>query len=166
MIISSQLLHTMQQYVNRSENMAAIEQAWTACQADLHTQAGLQMAYRAVVPRLELTNADPTFSLWVFAFAPNGESDIHKHSNSTQITCTWRGRGRLRIGDPGAAIEFCPPLPSPADNPAGNWAIIPPAVFHHAQAEADGWAVVSFQTVPAQELQNEPYIGAATHYLR
>lgn len=166
MTIPSQLLHSMQQYVNRPENMAAIEQAWAECEADLRAQAGLEMAYRAVVPRLELANAEATFSLWVFAFAPNGESDIHKHSNSTQITCTWRGQGRLRIGEPANAIETVLLLQSPERDPKQNWVVIPPKVFHHAQAAASGWMVVSFQTVPAQELQNESYLGEAQHYLR
>lgn len=166
MTISSQLLHTMQQYVNHPENRAAIEQSWAACEADLRAQAGLEMAYRAVVPRLELANADAIFSLWVFAFAPNGESDTHKHSNSTQITCTWRGQGRFRIGEPENATVSAPPLQSPERDPKQNWIVIPPKVFHHAKAEASGWAVVSFQTVPAQELQNEPYLGEAQPYLR
>ncbi len=165
MVISSQLLHTMQQYVNRSENIAAIEQAWTECEADLRTQAGLEMAYRAVVPRLELAHADATFSLWVFAFASHGESDKHRHSNSTQITCTWRGQGRLQIGDMENLQEIVLPLQLPERDPKQNWTVIPPKVFHHAQAEANGWAVVSFQTVPAEELQNEPYLGEAQHYL-
>lgn len=165
MTISSQLLRSMQFYVTQPENAATIEQAWAECENDLRTQPGLQMAYRAAVPKLELPDTSTMFSLWVFAFAPNGESDTHKHSNSTQITCTWRGSGRLRIGDPAQAIEVVPPSPSIEQNPEGNWAVIPSSVFHHAKAAATGWSVVSFQTVPAEELQNEPYAGEARYYL-
>jgi quercetin dioxygenase-like cupin family protein len=155
----------MQHYVNRPDHIAVIEHACAECEVELRESSGLEMAYRAVIPHLQLADADATFSLWVFAFAPEGESDTHKHSNSTQITCTWRGQGRLRIGEPDCASPISPPLQSPEHDPERDWVIIPPGVFHHAQADATGWIVVSFQTVPAEELRSEPHSGKPYHYL-
>ena len=41
----------------------------------------------------------------------------------------------------------------------------PSGTFHQAIAGDAGWCVVSFQTVPAEELQDEEYSGATHHYI-
>ncbi len=160
-----QLLSTLEEFVNEPRHRAVIEQACDDCEAELRDQPGLDMTWRAAIPELRLTGAASSLrSLWVFAFAPNGESDIHRHSNSTQYTRVWRGRGRLMIGEPERAAAALSPQSKP-EEPDQPWTVIPPGVFHQAIADAEGWCVVSFQTVPAAELRDEPDEGEARPYL-
>jgi quercetin dioxygenase-like cupin family protein len=155
----------MQELVNDANYHHAIEQACDECERELRAQSGLSMTYRLVIPQLELEGEAASLrSVWVFAFAPNGVSDIHKHSNSTQYTRSWRGGGRLRIGDPARAVEVNLPPAEPCEEEQ-QWVVIPPGVFHQAVAFETGWCVVSFQTVPGAELQDEPYEGEPHHYM-
>ncbi|HWQ32320.1 MAG TPA: hypothetical protein VNQ79_05515 [Blastocatellia bacterium] len=150
----------MPELVNDASCHRAIEQACDACEAELQARPEVGMTWRVVFPRLELSGiASVSGSLWVFAFAPHGRSEIHKHSNSTQYTRAWRGQGTMRIGDPAQPADIYLPRAAEPD-----WVVIPMGVFHEAVAGADGWCVVSFQTVPAAELQEEPVAGAARHY--
>ncbi len=152
----------MQELVNDANYYHAIEQACDECEQELLAQPGLSMTYRLVIPQLELEGEAASLrSLWVFAFAPNGVSDIHKHSNSTQYTRSWRGGGSLRIGDPASPVE----ISLPPRKPEQQWVTIPPGVFHQGVAFETGWCVVSFHTVPGAELQDEPYEGESHHYI-
>ncbi len=155
----------MQELVNDASYHRAIEQACDECEAELRAQPELSMTYRLVIPQLELEGeASSLRSVWVFAFAPNGASDIHKHSNSTQFTRAWRGGGCLRIGDPARAVEIRLP-PTAACEPEQQWVVIPAGVFHQGVAFETGWCVVSFQTVAGAELQDEPYEGEPHYYI-
>jgi quercetin dioxygenase-like cupin family protein len=161
-----EILQAMQEYVSEPHHRAAIEEACAECEAELRRQPELGMAYRVVAPLLELAGPAASLrSLWVFAFTPRGESDTHRHSNSTQYTRAWRGQGRLRIGDPDRASEVILGPPGAEPDPAQDWVVIPPGTFHHAVAGEAGWCVVSFHTVPAAQLQDEPFSGAPHYYL-
>ncbi|MBO0799160.1 MAG: hypothetical protein J2P31_10105 [Blastocatellia bacterium] len=164
MTTSNSLLSAIEEFVNQPQHRTAIDLACDECEAELRARPALEMNYRVVIPGLKETGTMSVLhSLWVFAFAPGGESDIHKHSNSTQYTRAWRGAGSMRIGDREDTEEAR--LPPPADRKIHPWVVIPPGTFHHAVAGAEGWCVVSFQTAPAAELQDEPYEGEPHYYL-
>jgi hypothetical protein len=161
----TELFQAIDQYVSEAPHREAIEQACDACEAELRARPGLPMTWRLVASALRLTGTAASLnSLWVFAFSPGGESETHKHSNSTQYTRSWRGRGRLRIGEPETAVVLS--LPPLETREAGQkWAVLPAGVFHQAIASDDGWCVVSFQTAAADDLQEELYSGVILPYL-
>jgi len=160
------ILQAMQEFVDEPLRCAAIEQACNDCEAELRARPELEMTYRAVSSELKLNGEMAALrSLWVFAFAPNGESDIHRHSNSTQYTRAWRGKGRMRVGDPKQMVEISLPSELDASATERQWTVIPTGIFHQAVAGANGWYVVSFQTAPGAELQDEPFEGEARYYI-
>ncbi len=164
--MNTSILPAIQKLADEPQYRAAIERACDECEAELRARPGLEMTYRVVMPELKMPGEMAALrSLWVFAFAPGGESDIHKHSNSTQYTHTWRGKGSLRIGEPEHPNEV--QLPSSLDEGVTEreWIVIPTGTFHQAVAGAGGWCVISFQTAPATELQDEPYDGEPHYYI-
>jgi hypothetical protein len=163
------IFQAMQDFINEPQHRAAIDRACDECQSELCTRSPLEMAYRAVISELKLTGEMADLrSLWVFAFAPGGVSDIHRHSNSTQYTRAWRGRGWMRVGDPESPVEVALPPAADANAIEQQWTVISPGVFHQGASTADGadgWCVVSFQTAAATELQDEPYDGEPRYYI-
>jgi len=160
------LFSALEEFVAQPQQRAAIDLACDECEAELRSQPALGMNYRAVIPELKGSGAMSVLhSLWVFAFAPGGESDLHKHSNSTQYTRAWRGSGAMRIGE----LEHPKLVPLPPATSANKdeqpWVAIPAGTFHQAKAGTAGWCVVSFQTAPAAELQDEPYNGEPQNYI-
>ena len=156
----------LQEFVNEPQHRAAIDRACDECEAELRASPASEMTYRVVFQELKLTGEMAALSsLWVFTFAPNGVSDIHKHSNSTQYTRAWRGKGWMRVGDPDRPVEVPLPPVLGNDETEWQWTVIPSGVFHQAIAGASGWCVVSFQTAPAIELQDEPYDGESHYYI-
>ena len=155
----NELLQAMDRYVSEAPVREAIEQACAACENELRANPSLGMTWRVVANDLRLPGAAIGLrSLWVFAFSPGGRSETHKHSNSTQYTRSWRGQGQLRVGEPESAV--------PLTKPGPEWSVLPPNLFHQAIAGDVGWCVVSFQTVAAADLQEEPYSGTPHPYLK
>ena len=94
-------------------------------------------------------------SAWVFVLRAGADTGAERHPNSHQRMMSFEGSGDLQTGelgrwqsnvlisDPGAPLER-------------RWISIPPNAWHRPliDAEAD-WVVVSFHTVPAEELIEE-----------
>ena len=95
-----------------------------------------------------------TRSSWVFVLRANSESGAEKHPNSIQRVMSYRGSADLQtrpnedwipnrlISEPSAPLEK-------------RWLSIPAGVWHQGVMGADHWVVVSFHTVPADELIEE-----------
>ena len=94
-------------------------------------------------------------SAWVFVLRAGADTGAERHPNSHQRMMTFGGNGDMRteergqwqshvlISDPGAPLER-------------RWISIPQNVWHHPVVGADvDWTVVSFHTVPAEELIEE-----------
>jgi hypothetical protein len=169
--MESNIISLMRAYLSEGGNKAAIEQAVADCEAEL--RAGQTVAYRAAIPDIQIPGPGSLLrSLWVFAFAPHAASEIHRHSNSTQYTATWRGDGTLMLGPPDDVSEIAlreaesDDVDASAGADGSSWVTIPAGVFHQATAGEEGWVVISFHTVPGDELQEEPLRGAAHYYSR
>jgi hypothetical protein len=94
-------------------------------------------------------------SAWVFVLRAGADTGAERHPNSHQRMMSFEGSGDMRtdehgkwqsnvlVSDPDARLER-------------RWISIPPNVWHRPviNAETD-WAVVSFHTVPAEELIEE-----------
>jgi hypothetical protein len=94
-------------------------------------------------------------SAWVFVLRAGADTGAERHPNSHQRMMSFEGSGDLQTGEPGNWQSNV--LVSDPDAPLERrWISIPPNVWHRPviDAEAD-WAVVSFHTVPAEELIEE-----------
>jgi len=94
-------------------------------------------------------------SAWVFVLRAGADTGVERHPNSHQRMMTFEGSGDMQteergqwtsnvlVGDHEAPLER-------------RWISIPQNVWHHpvVGSEAD-WTVVSFHTVPAEELIEE-----------
>ena len=144
----------------------SIARACEACERELTENSNMAWTYRVAESDLNDAGiATPLKSLWVFAFRAGASSEIHKHSNSTQYTAVWRGEGRMKVGDSTAIEES--QLNASADGSLmeREWVTIPPGTYHQAVAGGTDWYVVSFHTVVAEELQEEPLVGTSHHYV-
>jgi hypothetical protein len=94
-------------------------------------------------------------SAWVFVLRAGADTGAERHPNSHQRMMSLEGSGDLQTGAPGKWQSNI--LVSDADAPLERrWISIPTNVWHRPiiNAAAD-WAVVSFHTVPAEELIEE-----------
>jgi hypothetical protein len=94
-------------------------------------------------------------SAWVFVLRAGADPGAERHPNSHQRMMSFEGSGDLQTGEPGKWQSNV--LVSDPDAPLERrWISIPMNVWHRPviNAESD-WAVVSFHTVPAEELIEE-----------
>jgi hypothetical protein len=94
-------------------------------------------------------------SAWVFVLRAGADTGVERHPNSHQRMMSFEGSGDMRTGDPEQSRSNV--LISNPDAPIERrWISIPQNVWHRpvVGAAAD-WVVVSFHTVPAEELIEE-----------
>ena len=94
-------------------------------------------------------------SAWVFVLRAGADTGAERHPNSHQRMRSFEGSGDLQTGKPGKWQSNV--LVSDPDAPLERrWISIPTNAWHRPiiNAAAD-WAVVSFHTVPAEELIEE-----------
>ncbi len=94
-------------------------------------------------------------SAWVFILRVGANTGAERHPNSHQRMMSFDGTGDLQVGGEGnweSNILVCESK-APLER---RWISIPPNVWHQPVVpnEAD-WVVVSFHTVPADELIEE-----------
>ena len=94
-------------------------------------------------------------SAWVFVLRAGADTGAERHPNSHQRMMSFEGSGDLQTGEPGKWQSNI--LVSDPDAPLERrWISIPTNVWHRPVINAErDWAVVSFHTVPAEELIEE-----------
>jgi len=94
-------------------------------------------------------------SAWVFVLRAGADTGAERHPNSHQRMMSFEGSGHMQTGDPSQWQSNV--LVSRPDAPLEQrWISIPPNVWHRPVIDAAAdWAVVSFHTVPAEELIEE-----------
>ena len=94
-------------------------------------------------------------SAWVFVLRAGADTGAERHPNSHQRMMSFEGSGDLQTGEPGNWQSNV--LVSDPDAPLEQrWISIPTNVWHRPVIDAAAdWAVVSFHTVPAEELIEE-----------
>jgi hypothetical protein len=93
-------------------------------------------------------------SSWVFILKADVATGAERHPNSRQRMMSYRGSGDLQT----KTGEFwrSKPLLSGSQGPLDQrWISIRENVWHQAVTSEANWAVVSFHTVPAEELIEE-----------
>jgi hypothetical protein len=94
-------------------------------------------------------------SAWIFALRAGVDTGAERHPNSHQRMMTIGGTGDMQLGEPGRwksnFLQSDPAAPLEA-----RWISIPPNVWHRpVVGKETDWIVVSFHTVPAEELIEE-----------
>jgi hypothetical protein len=94
-------------------------------------------------------------SAWVFVLRAGADTGAERHPNSHQRMMSFEGSGDLQTGEPGK-WQSNVLVSDPDAMLERRWISIPTNVWHRPviNAAAD-WAVVSFHTVPAEELVEE-----------
>ena len=94
-------------------------------------------------------------SAWVFVLRAGVNTGAERHPNSHQRMMCFGGRGDMQTGEPGQWQSNV--LISNPDAPLEQrWISIPQNAWHRPVVGADAdWTVVSFHTVPADELIEE-----------
>ena len=92
---------------------------------------------------------------WVFVLRAGADTGAERHPNSHQRMMSFEGSGDLQTGEPGKWQSNV--LVSDPDAPLERrWISIPRDAWHRPRIDAAAdWAVVSFHTVPADELIEE-----------
>ncbi len=94
-------------------------------------------------------------SAWVFVLRAAADTGAERHPNSHQRMMSFEGSGNMQTGEPvqwrSNVLVSDPKAPLER-----RWISILPNVWHRPLVGADAdWAVVSFHTVPADELIEE-----------
>lgn len=93
-------------------------------------------------------------SSWVFILRAHATTGAERHPNSIQRVMSYRRAGGLEIWDDDAwHSHFL--VSDPDANLERRWATVPINVWHQAVVPGDNWVVVSFHTVPEDELIEE-----------
>ena len=97
----------------------------------------------------------PIRSSWVFVLRAGATTGAERHPNSHQRMMSFQGRGDLQIGGEGR-WESNLLVSAPDVDLERRWISIPRNVWHQVIVPStEDWVVVSFHTVPAEELIEE-----------
>ena len=93
-------------------------------------------------------------SSWVFVIRADTNTGAERHSNSHQFMMSYRGQGDLQAkrGDKWHSNEL---VSDPELKLEQRWVSISPGTWHRVVTGNARWTVVSFHTVPADELIEE-----------
>jgi len=104
-------------------------------------------------------------SAWVFVLRAGADTGAERHPNSHQRMMTLHGTGDMRVralhGESSTGLASSPwqsnvLVSEPSAPLERRWISIPPNVWHRPVVGKDAnWIVVSFHTVPAEELIEE-----------
>ena len=96
----------------------------------------------------------PIQSSWVFILRAGATTGAERHPNSHQRMMSYRGSGNMQTG--GERKWESNLLVSDASAPLEKrWISIPANVWHQVVVPEEDWVVVSFHTVPAEQLIEE-----------
>jgi hypothetical protein len=114
------------------------------------------MSWEPIPLHIFVTTLPPEIrSGWVFVLRAGADTGPERHPNSHQRMMSFEGSGDLQTGEPGRwqSNVLVSNTEAPLDR---RWISIPPNVWHRPVVGKDeDWVVVSFHTVPAEELIEE-----------
>lgn len=141
----------------RSENVrATILPVVERVRADLSRKPDALMTWEAIpLTTFGEELGGGIHSGWVFVLRAGANTGVERHPNSHQRMMTWEGSGEMRVGE----LEQLRSNSLISDSTAPlerRWISIAPNLWHQpVVARESDWVVVSFHTVPAEELIEE-----------
>src|SRR2546430_6631826 len=143
--------------VLRSETLRAqIRPIVERLRAELARKTEALMTWEPIPPMVFGRALPPGIrSAWVFVLRAGADTGAERHPNSHQRMMSFKGSGDMQTGEPGGWQSNV--LVSDPEAPLERrWISIPPNVWHRPVVGRDGdWMVISFHTVPAEELIEE-----------
>jgi len=150
--------------VLRSENVREqIRPIAERVRAELARKTEAVMTWESIPPMVFGRALPPGIrSAWVFVLRAAADTGAERHPNSHQRMMSFEGSGDMQTREPGGWQSNV--LVSDPEAPLERrWISIPPNVWHRPVVGTDAdWAVVSFHTVPADELIEERPDGSNT----
>jgi len=146
-------LDTILRFENVREQICPIVER---VRAELAHKTEAVMTWESIPPTLFGRALPPGIrSAWVFILRAGADTGAERHPNSHQRMMSFKGSGDMQTGEPGGWQSNV--LVSDPEAPLERrWISIPPNVWHRPVVGTDAdWAVVSFHTVPADELIEE-----------
>jgi hypothetical protein len=151
-----QRLHRLDSILRSSKVRRQIEPIISHVRAELARKPEALMTWEPMPLEVFAASLPPEIrSSWVFALRAGADTGAERHPNSHQRMMSIYGTGDLQteydgkwhsnrlISEPDAPLEV-------------RWVSIPPNVWHRPViGEKEDWVVVSFHTVPAEELIEE-----------
>ena len=129
--------------------------------ARLSRETGALMAWESIPLTIYSVLPNPIKSSWVFVLRAGANTGAERHPNSHQRMMSFQGSGDMQVQDGKSAPNDerweSKILISDSDAPLEKrWISIPRNVWHQPviSKETD-WTVISFHTVPAEELIEE-----------
>ena len=159
-IASDNVIPTLAEAVAISAAPAIIRQALGRALRQL--EASTEPMAWEIIPLTAFEGLVPmsVHSCWVFVVRGGIATGAERHPNSHQRSLSLTGRGRFELYEQDVWTPY--PLVSPDTGVAGaRWVTIPPLTWHRLFSGPDHWGMLSFHTVPAQELIEERPIDPA-----
>ena len=150
------LLETLDAIVGSEEIRAKIHPIVERVRAELARNEKAQMTWEPI-PLTVFGRALPheIRSAWVFVLRAGADTGAERHPNSHQRMMTFEGSGDMRTED-GGQWQSNVLVSNPEAPLEQRWISIPQNVWHRPVVGSDAdWTVVSFHTVPAEELIEE-----------
>ena len=97
-------------------------------------------------------------SCWVFVIRAAVTTGAERHPNSHQRSRSLKGGGDFQLRE-GRRWETYPLISDADAPPERRWVSIPASTWHRLSVGAEHWAMLSFHTVPADELIEECPVG-------
>jgi hypothetical protein len=151
----NELLKVLDSLLRKSSVVAQIDSIISRVEEKLAADPSAVMAWEPIpVTIYEAALPEGIHSSWVFILRGGSTTGAERHPNSHQRVAAYRGVGDLQIwidehwssnvlvDNANASLE-------------SRWASIPANVWHQAVVASGDWVVVSFHTVPVEELIEE-----------
>ena len=152
-------LEKLDTIVRSDELRAKINPIVDRVRAALSQQAEALMTWEPIAVEIFGQTLPPEIrSGWIFVLRAGADTGAERHPNSHQRMMTLHGTGDMRVRADGASAtwESNVLVSYPSAPLERRWISIPPNVWHRPVVGPDvDWVVISFHTVPAEELIEE-----------
>jgi hypothetical protein len=150
------ILESLDVLLRSSETRAAITPVVDRVERKLAQDPAAVMAWEPLPLSIYGQSLPPFIrSSWVFILRAHTTTGAERHPNSQQRMMSYRNIGDMQTGGPGRWRPN-PLVSDPTADLEQRWISIPINVWHQCVVPAcANWVVVSFHTVPADELIEE-----------
>jgi len=152
-------LEKLDTIVRSDELRAKINPIVDRVRAALSQQAEALMTWEPIAVEIFGQTLPPEIrSGWIFVLRAGADTGAERHPNSHQRMMTLHGTGDMRVRADGASAtwESNVLVSYPSAPLERRWISIPPNVWHRPVVGRHvDWVVISFHTVPAEELIEE-----------
>ncbi len=142
--------------VTRQESVSAIiDSAVWRVEQNLEQEPGALLAWEPVPLAIyDVGLPNMIRSSWVFVLRAQSKTGVERHPNSCQRMMAYRGSGNLQIwtGTRWRSNQLVSDLEARIEK---RWISISPDIWHQAVVPEENWVVLSFHTVPEDELIEE-----------